>query len=111
MAPPSPTFQDPRRGEEHPTDAAEASGDVRWSGPGHDRGSGPLAEDPHRRRAPVEHAPAVGTALRAAPGSRAASQASANTNALKGTTSLGLSTTVQPAVIAGATFSAIWLSG
>ncbi len=36
---------------------------------------------------------------------------SASTKALSGATSDGLSTTVQPAASAGATFSVIWLSG
>jgi hypothetical protein len=44
-------------------------------------------------------------------GTPAASMISANSTALSGDTSLGLSTIVQPAAIAGATLQAIWLMG
>ena len=51
------------------------------------------------------------TRLKTPAGSPTASHTSASTNALSGTTSLGFSTTVQPAAIAGATLLAIWCSG
>jgi hypothetical protein len=51
------------------------------------------------------------TRLKTPPGSPTASHASARANAFSGTTSLGFSTTVQPAAIAGATLLAIWCSG
>ena len=51
------------------------------------------------------------TRLNTPSGSPTASQISASTNALSGTISLGLTTTVQPAAIAGATLLAIWCSG
>jgi hypothetical protein len=49
--------------------------------------------------------------LNTPPGSPTASHTSASTKAFSGTTSLGLSATVQPAAIAGATLLAIWCSG
>jgi hypothetical protein len=51
------------------------------------------------------------TRLKTPAGRPAAAQTSAKTKALSGTTSLGFSTTVQPAAIAGATLLAIWCSG
>ena len=49
--------------------------------------------------------------LKTPAGSPTSAQISASTKVLSGTTSLGFSTTVQPAVIAGATLFATWLSG
>src|SRR3954468_20976939 len=51
------------------------------------------------------------TRLNTPAGTPSSSKISASTNALSGTTSLGLSTTVQPVAIAGATLAAIWCSG
>ena len=51
------------------------------------------------------------TTLRTPAGSPTSFATSASTNAFSGTTSLGFRATVQPAVSAGATFSAIWWSG
>jgi hypothetical protein len=51
------------------------------------------------------------TTLSTPAGTPTSSKISASTNALSGVTSLGLSTTVQPAAIAGATFALIWCSG
>ena len=60
-------------------------------------------------------APTVGpspfTRLNTPGGTPAASRISANRSALSGDTSLGLSTIVQPAAIAGATLQTIWLIG
>ncbi len=55
--------------------------------------------------------PAPITRLKTAGGRPTASMTSARMSALSGATSLGLSTTVQPAASAGATFAAIWCSG
>ena len=44
-------------------------------------------------------------------GTPSSSKISASTKALRGTTSDGLSTTVQPTATAGATFAATWCSG
>ena len=51
------------------------------------------------------------TRLNTPAGSPASSMISARMNALSGATSLGLSTTVQPAPMAGATFATIWCNG
>ena len=51
------------------------------------------------------------TRLKTPAGRPAASITSASRKALSGVTSLGLSTTVQPAARAGATLAAIWFSG
>ena len=51
------------------------------------------------------------TRLKTPAGRPAASITSARMKALSGTTSLGFSTTVQPAARAGATLAAIWFSG
>ena len=51
------------------------------------------------------------TRLKTPCGSPTSSTTSASTKALRGTTSLGFSTTVQPAASAGATLLAIWWSG
>ena len=51
------------------------------------------------------------TTLKTPAGRPAASRISVNSMALKGATSLGLSTMVQPAASAGATLMAIWLTG
>ena len=51
------------------------------------------------------------TRLNTPAGRPTASQISASTKALSGTTSLGLSATVHPAASAGATLLAIWWSG
>ena len=51
------------------------------------------------------------TRLKTPAGSPTSSTISASTKALSGTTSLGFSTTVQPAASAGATLLAIWWSG
>ena len=51
------------------------------------------------------------TRLNAPAGRPTSSITSARMNAFSGTTSVGLSTTVQPAASAGATLAAIWCSG
>ena len=51
------------------------------------------------------------TRLKTPAGRPTSSMISASTNALIGATSLGLTTTVQPAAIAAATLLAIWWSG
>ena len=51
------------------------------------------------------------TRLNTPGGSPASSTISARMNALSGATSLGLSTTVHPAAMAGATLATIWWSG
>ena len=64
---------------------------------------------------PATASPATGpvplTRLKTPGGSPADSMISARMKAFSGTTSLGFSTTVQPAARAGATLSAIWFSG
>ena len=51
------------------------------------------------------------TRLKTPAGRPTSSMTSARAKALRGATSLGLSTTVQPAARAGATLSTIWKSG
>ncbi len=51
------------------------------------------------------------TRLKIPAGAPSSSKISARTKALSGATSLGLTTTVQPAVSAGATLAAIWCRG
>ncbi len=55
--------------------------------------------------------PTPDTRLNTPAGRPASSMISASMNALIGATSLGFTTTVQPAASAGATFAAIWCSG
>ena len=75
----------------------------------------PVKETMSTPGCPATASPATGPVpvrrLKTPAGRPAASITSARMKALSGVTSLGLSTTVQPAARAGATLAAIWLSG
>ncbi len=62
-------------------------------------------------RASPTTGPTPVTRLNTPGGNPISSMMSASANALSGATSLGFNTTVQPAAMAGATFSTIWNSG